>query len=83
MNNTVYYDASCSDEERRRLLYEGQLFVYSPRKSTLAFIEFARTLIKEAFSPYDPETAQYELSGRRVRGSLTEAKAGVHPSPRV
>ena len=37
-SNTVYYDAHFSDEVRRQKLYEGQLFVYSPRKSTLAFI---------------------------------------------
>lgn len=81
MNNTVYYDASCSDEERRRLLYEGQLFVYSPRKSTLAFIEFARTLIKEAFSLYDPETAQYELSVEEYAAVLLKLKPGFihHP----
>ncbi len=81
MNNTVYYDASCSDEERRQLLYDGQLFVYSPRKSTLAFIHFAKTLIKEAFSPYDPESAQYELSVEEYAAVLMKLKPGFihHP----
>ena len=36
MNNTVYIDPSFSDDERRQRVYDGQLFVYSPRKSTLA-----------------------------------------------
>ena len=49
--NTVYYDPPFSDERRREELYQGQLLVYSPRRSTLAFIEFARKLIKEAFAP--------------------------------
>ena len=49
--DTVYYDPPFSDERRREELYQGQLLVYSPRKSTLAFIEFARKLIKEAFVP--------------------------------
>ncbi|MGC4098841.1 MAG: hypothetical protein QM706_17155 [Nitrospira sp.] len=60
--NTVYYDPPFSDERRREELYRGQLLVYSPRKSTLAFIEFTRNLIKKAFAPYDPETAQQHLS---------------------
>ena len=50
MNNTVYYDSSVSDEQRRQMLFDGQLFGYSPRKSTLAFIAFARELIEEAFA---------------------------------
>jgi len=35
MNNTVYYDAAVSDEVRRQQLYDGQLFVFSPRASIL------------------------------------------------
>ncbi|MBS0169874.1 MAG: hypothetical protein JSR62_05925 [Nitrospira sp.] len=62
MNNTVYYDAQVTDEVRRQRLFDGQLFVYSPRPSSLAFIEFAKKLIREAFAPHDPETAQYHMS---------------------
>ena len=51
MNNAVYYDAQVSDELRRQMLFDGQLFVYSPRPSSLAFVEFAKTLIKDAFAP--------------------------------
>ena len=81
MNNTIYYDASCSDDERRRLLFEGQLFVYSPRRSTLAFIDFAKSLIKEAFAPHDPETAQYELTVEDYAVILMKLKPGFihHP----
>ena len=31
--NTIYYDASFTDDIRRRHLFEGQLFVYYPRRS--------------------------------------------------
>ncbi|MEP6892052.1 MAG: hypothetical protein ABI955_15275, partial [Nitrospirota bacterium] len=81
MNNTVYYDSAVSDERRRQLLFEGQLFVYSPRKSTLAFIAFARELIEEAFAPLDPETAQYKLSVERYADILMKLKPGFihHP----
>lgn len=59
--HTVYFDSAMSDAERRRELYAGQVFVYSPRPSTLALTEWARQLIAEAFHPLPPETAQHEL----------------------
>ena len=47
MNNTIYYDAQLSDDERRKLIFEGQLIAYSPRKHSLALVEHARELIEE------------------------------------
>jgi len=47
----VYDDSPFSCERRREELCRGQLLVYSPRSSTLAFIEFARKLIKDVFVP--------------------------------
>lgn len=81
MNNTVYYDSPLSDDQRRQLLFEGQLFVYSPRRSTLAFIEFARELIKEAFTPFDPEVAQYAMPVEQYADILIKMKPGFihHP----
>jgi|SRR6187200_2112771 len=59
--NAVFHDAMLTDDVRRERLYSGQLFVYSPSRSTRAFIELARGLIEEAFAPLSPETAQHEL----------------------
>ena len=67
MSNTVYIDPSIPDDERRRRVYEGQLFVYSPRKSSRAFVDFARRLIAEAFAPLDPENGAGRHAGRAVR----------------
>jgi hypothetical protein len=72
--STIYYDPPFSDERRREELYQGQLLVYSPRRSTLAFIEFARKLIEEAFAPYDPETAQRHLSVEQYADLLGKLK---------
>ncbi|HSS49012.1 MAG TPA: hypothetical protein VLX28_08695 [Thermoanaerobaculia bacterium] len=58
---TLYFDSHLSDEDRRRRLYTGDVFVYSPRPSTRALTEHARELIAEAFSPLDPEHAQESL----------------------
>ena len=65
MSNSVYFDSTMSDEQRRAALYEGQLFVYSVLPSVRRFVEFARHLIEEAFAPLDPETAQHEMSVER------------------
>ncbi len=59
--STIYFDTHLGDEERRRRLYSGDVFVYSPRPSTKALTELARELIEEAFAPLDPQHAQDSL----------------------
>jgi hypothetical protein len=59
---TIYFDSPLDDRERRRRLYAGDVFVYSPRPSTVALSGFARQLTEEAFSPLDPQQAQDSLS---------------------
>ena len=59
--NTIYVDSPVSDEVRRKRLYEGQLFIYSPRRSSIGLCELARELLKEAFGSLDPRDAQYRL----------------------
>ena len=61
MMHSVYYDWTGSEAERRRRLYEGQLFVYSPRPSMLKLIDHAKRMIEGAFAPLDPRKAQYEM----------------------
>jgi hypothetical protein len=61
----IYVDSALDDLERRRRLYAGDVFVYSPRPSTRNLTEFARELIDEAFSPLDPERAQHCLTVAR------------------
>lgn len=72
--NAIFFDADLSDAERRKLLYRGQLFVCSPRPSSLALVAFARKLIREAFRPLDPETAQRELPIERYAALLSDLK---------
>jgi hypothetical protein len=59
--NTIFFDSPFTDEERRKRLYDGQLFVFSPSRSSVALCHFARELIQNAFGPLDPLTAQYRL----------------------
>ncbi len=39
--HSIYVDSKFDDEKRRQHLYDGQLFVYAPRPSSLAFTNFA------------------------------------------
>jgi Phytanoyl-CoA dioxygenase (PhyH) len=59
--NTVYFDNKMSDADRRHQLYQGQLFVYAPTKSSLELCGVARELARAAFAPFGPEEAQFGL----------------------
>ena len=72
--NTIYYDSAVSDELRRQMLYQGQLFVYTPRPSTIEFCTFARQLIEEVFKGLDPRTAQDHISVEKYAQILGELK---------
>jgi hypothetical protein len=72
--HSVYFDANVSDDERREKLYEGDLFIYSPRPSTLALIEFAAEMARDAFAPLHPELAQFEMAVGDYAALLAELK---------
>lgn len=72
--DTVYFDPTLDDERRRAKLYDGQLFAFSPRASTLALVEFARELIEEAFHPLNPREAQFMLPVAEFAGILATLK---------
>jgi len=72
--NTIYFDAAGSEEARRQCLYEGQLFVFSPRPSSLALCQFADELIQEAFGSLSPEKAQYSLPVEEYAAILAKLK---------
>lgn len=61
----IYFDSAHDDERRRRNLYSGALYVFSPRQSLVALCEHARALIEEAFGGLDPRTAQYHMPVER------------------
>jgi hypothetical protein len=83
--NSVYYDYPGTDNERRELLYGGQLFVYSPRPSTLEFCHFARTMIEQSFGNLNPEYAQDHLAVEQYAEVLGELKPAFihHPQSKV
>lgn len=81
MNNAIYYDADISDDLRRNLLFEGQLFVYSRRPSILAFVDFARSMIVDSFRGLDPRTAQNEMDVEEYAAILGKLKPAFIHAP--
>ena len=63
--NSVFVDSSADDATRRRKLYSGQIFVFSPRPSSLALAAHAREMIEEAFDGIPPEQAQFHMEVER------------------
>jgi hypothetical protein len=59
--DTVFFDSQMSDALRREQLYNGRIFVSSPRASTVALCGLARSMIEEAFDRGDPRTAQRRM----------------------
>lgn len=60
--HTVYVDSAVNDQVRRERLYNGQIFVFTPRPSTIALIQHARKMIAAAFGNLDPRDAQFHMS---------------------
>jgi len=71
---TVRFNPDITDEDRRGLLYRGQVLVYSASPESLALVEHARDLIAEAFGTLDPQTAQYEMPVEEFASLLAELK---------
>jgi hypothetical protein len=51
---SILVDSCATDDERRRDIYAGELFVFSPRTSTIALCQFARQMIEETFAGIEP-----------------------------
>jgi hypothetical protein len=72
--NSVYVDSLLSDDERRKELYAGQLFIYSPTANSLALVDFAKSMLHEAFGPMDPEMAQFHMDVEEYAAVLADLK---------
>ena len=70
----IYVDRVCTDEERRRSLYCGDLHVLSPSEGSADLCALARELSEEAFAPHDPRAAQESLSVEEYVGILGDLK---------
>lgn len=72
--NAIFFDSDLPDDARRRQLFAGQLFVFSPRPSAVALCELVRQMAEAAFRPLDPRDAQYHLPLEAYAAILADLK---------
>jgi hypothetical protein len=70
----IFVDARISDDDRRKQLYQGAIFVHGPRASALKLCELAQELAEEAFRPLDPRQAQDTMTAERSAEILSVLK---------
>jgi hypothetical protein len=58
----VSSETNLTDDERRRRLYDGEVFCIPRRETVKAFTQFAFGMITQAFGSHDPLTAHNELT---------------------
>jgi hypothetical protein len=81
MNNAIFYDLNVPDQVRRQQLYDGQLHIYSARASVRTFVDFARSMIEDAFGGLDPRTAQSSIEVAHYADLLGKLKPSfIHHS---
>jgi hypothetical protein len=78
----VFIDSQLSDEERRKRLYDGDIFVLSPSPSSQALIALADEMLRKAFAPHDPRTVHRHLEAEEVAAILAKLKPAFihHPA---
>jgi hypothetical protein len=81
--NSVFFDSQITDDARRQALYDGQLFVYSPTKSSLELCQLAHSLSVEAFAPEDPKVAQHNMEVQKYASILESLKPKFIHHPRA
>ena len=78
----LFHDSKMSDDERRRKLFAGDLFVYSPTQHSLELCAFAREMAEEALSPHFPPDAQHHLEKQAYVDVLAKLKPTFINHPR-
>jgi hypothetical protein len=67
-------DSTLDDEQRRRELHAGRVFMFSPLPSSLALCERARQFAREALSPHEPHTARFQLDADEHAAALRRVR---------
>ena len=78
----VFFDSQMPDDERRRKVFAGDLFVYSATPHSLELCAFAREMAEEALSPYFPPDAQHHLEKQAYVDILAKLKPTFINHPR-
>ena len=81
MSSDIYFESKADDEKRRKLLYQGALFVFSRRSGSHSLCQLAEQLINDAFGELPPRLAQYSLPVEEYAAILSKLKPSFihHP----
>lgn len=74
MSMAIYVDSKMSDDERRRHLYNGDIFLLAATPGSLAFIELAKEMLEAAFAPHDPRYIHQQMTAEEVSQILSVLK---------
>jgi hypothetical protein len=83
MTILISAQSNITDDERRRRLYDGEVFNLPPRDSVRAFGDFAWELIVDAFGDLDPTRAFEHLPVEEYVAILGPLKTGFTHHPRA
>jgi len=72
--SVILANSRIHDDVRRKMIFQGNVFLYSATPASTKLIEFARELIEEAFGGRDPQTAQHEMPVEEFAALLAELK---------
>lgn len=72
--SSVFLGSKITDEERRKKLYGGDIFVLSPTNGTRALVGLARQMLEKTFSPHDPRTIHEWKTPEEVAAILGKLK---------
>jgi hypothetical protein len=80
----IWFNHAIRDEERRRRLYDGELFVYDNLRSVAEFTSFSREIVEAALAPHDPLRVHEVLSPSELASVLGQLKPKFthHPEAR-
>jgi hypothetical protein len=70
----IHVDSKLDDNNRRKKLYDGSIFLYSPCPSALKLCNLAKELIAEAFDGVDPLRIQDSLTAEKCAEILAFLK---------
>ena len=80
---TIHVDSPLSEPDRRRKLYAGDLFTFSPTAGSAALCALARELSEEAFTPHSPPVAQDHMAVEDYAAVLGDLKPRFIHHPRA
>ena len=75
----ILVDSSAPDAQRREMLYDGNIFFYTPKPAVKELTSHAWEMICEAFGSNDPMTAQDAMPVEQFVDLVGSAQAEIHP----